>query len=222
MPEIVEYFYPKKVNPKQYPISVCYRFKRNNEIYEIDKEINGIIVEIYGEEYEKCVEMSLNMWCSSKDGEWGRGLANTKNDPKKVERTGRLGEVSVAKITELPVNSSYIKNGDSGDLVLRGSKKTINVKTSICRPDYDCGLVKAKDNEVFLELKEDYYVFCFVLNENIEKKTASVVIVGFMNKEKVKNNDYFRLGKKGTHCNWQIPYADMRPLIELFTEISPS
>ena len=78
-----------------------------------NKTINTLIVDIPKEEY--LIVENLYMWCSSKPGNYGRGIANTDNDPKKVERTGKLGEIALAKIFKLPVDIEYKTHGDKTD-----------------------------------------------------------------------------------------------------------
>src|SRR5260221_9217812 len=86
-------------------------------------------VEVSGSEYDLCEHSSHNMWANTKTGEWGSGLANTEGDPRKVERTGRLGEMALAKLVGIPIDLAYRVYGDDRDATLLRNIK-VNMKTA--------------------------------------------------------------------------------------------
>lgn len=175
-----------------------------------DSEKIAYKVCIEADEYNLCVESAQNMWANKKKGSYGKGLANTEDDPYRTERTGKLGEMAFSKLYQLPVDMSYREGGDDQDFVFNGKK--INIKTSTKKPWYAAGLVTAghyRGTEfVPLQIKHDYYVFGYLEMEDKKANIASVVFVGGCDKNTLVNREIKR-AIKGYHMNYQIPYLEL-------------
>lgn len=103
------------------------------EICQLDNRgtpLSAFRIVVEGEEYNRCEESAKEMWSHKKKGLWGRGYINTPDNPYRVERTGRLGEMAFSKITDSPIDLTYIEGGDKHDTILFGN--TINVKAAVC------------------------------------------------------------------------------------------
>ena len=164
-----------------------------------------MIVRIDKELYEECEKAAANMWCSSKKGMYGKGLLNTKNDPLKTERTGRLGEMALCLVLNASPDFSYRKFGDAGDFVVEGKK--IDIKTAA--RNYGEMLVYA-ENEwgKKVNIKSDIYVAAVVLSDDIEKKEAEIDILGWCKKEDLMSRDLVP-ARQGKHKNYAVPHAEL-------------
>lgn len=186
----------------QVPLNLCQISHNGNPI-----DVARIIVD--GEEYKMCECSSTNMWANKKKGKWGGGYKNTKEDPRRVERTGRLGEMAFSKISNTPVDFSYIRGGDKHDTIFR--KKSINVKTAMAL--YGVVMVKCEGkygNPV--TLSSDFYVFCCLNHENRKDKTAIIDFLGYLplkeliTKSKVPKIEW---------VNYECPYNELHTIEEL-------
>lgn len=168
----------------------------------------GILIE--KDEYLIIEEYASKMWANQKKGEWGRGLVNTPEDPFKVERTGRLGELALAKLLGLSLDLSYIKGGDAQDFIIGDMK--YDIKTATKLPVYRAGLIKAYyHSKSRIPLKCDRYVFAYILSDDIINKEAGVVLVGYIDKYNI-SDVYLKVAKKGSHYNYEIPYKNLKPI----------
>lgn len=202
----VEHFYtPEKTKPVL-----------NKLVFEeVEKVVYSIVVE--NEEYEKCVEASGNMWANEKTGVYGGGMLNTKNDPRRTERIGKLGEMAFSKIFSIPIDLTYRRGGDKQDFLTSDSKK-INIKTASEKKSYNCGLVKAtNDNGTkLIPLSCDIYVFAYVAYDNRDKNEASVVVIGYMEKEEIeKKTPVPARNKFASHLNYEVPFVELKPIKDL-------
>jgi|694.fasta_scaffold18657_10 hypothetical protein len=171
-------------------------------------------IDIADEEYEICESFSSNMWANKKTGTYGRGLANTKEDPYKVERTGKIGELAFSKVFGLPVDFTYREGGDKYDFI-DASNKTIDIKTSMKRPWYDAGLIRAtNEGKIPMNLNCDLYVFAYLLLDEKSKKQASVILIGASEKEEIIKREKFP-ARKGSHLNYEVPYKEMISIRDL-------
>ena len=176
------------------------------------------VARIEGEDYKRCEEASKNMWCNSKPGKYGAGLANTNQDPYKVSRVGKLGEMAFAKLFRLGIDLSYKKGGDETDCIIDGKK--IDIKTAL--RNYNTGLIY-KTNEWGKEvpLKSDIYVFAHLKEEDRESKIALITLVGYCYKAQVLNAKVAKGRKRGSkHYNYEIPYLHLKPIYELQSELN--
>ena len=172
------------------------------------------MVEISGEEYQRCEEFSHIMWTNKKKGIWGKGMANTTKDPHRVERIGSLGEISLAKLVNSQVDFSYKEGGNETDLILRAKFKA-EIKTAT--HNYGQGLIRAEDERgKSVTLLSDIYVFGYLDEEDINNKHARVGIVGFEIKKNIIKLDMVP-AIRGKHLNYAIPYHKLQPILKLIT-----
>jgi hypothetical protein len=158
-----------------------------------------------------CEAAAHDMWSHTKKGFYGSGIINSKKDPYKVERTGRLGEFAVAKTLNCAINFDYIQFGDSHDILLNDKK--LDVKTASY--NYGCGLVRVEGGRGrAIPLKSDIYCFAFIKEDDTENKTAIVVIAGFTTKEKLEKLKHVD-ARQGNHKNVEIPYKKLKDIGEL-------
>ena len=217
------------------PKTVIYDFYEPEIVQELDmydvvlasgEKITGIIVSLRGEEYDKAVESSNNMWSSEKKGEYGEGEANDDpNDDHRVERTGRMGEMVLAKMTGLKIDVAYIKMGDKeGDLW--GCPIKIDAKTSTHFPYYcdDRGesmlVYRCHEWGKVLPIDKDIYVSQYVLCEDRKNKLVKIVAVGWATGKMVRLSNTYP-ARKGKHWNKEIPYSslyDMKWLVDVLRE----
>jgi len=151
------------------------------------------------------------MWCSEKSGSYGKGLANTQKDPLRVERTGRLGEMALAKVAGLCVDLEYKENGDEYDFCVGGV--SIDIKTSTRCTGY--GLIYA--NSYWSNRKQrlsDRYVFAYVENDNQQERVAEVILVGYIKSPLLKNRPTVPGFKRGGHMNYLIYYHECLPIVQ--------
>lgn len=189
-------YYPQKTTPQETFIEI-----------KTEKKIT-LCVEILDREYDICENTKL--WCSGKKGQWGKGLINSVEDPKKVERTGLLGEMAFAKVFGLPIDIEYCEGGKHNDFL--SCSKKIDIKTASKKPSYNCGLVRYTK-----QLSADIYVFNYIEEDNREQKKAKIILVGWDYKENVIKQKKNK-AKIGSHMNYEIEYIKLIP-INLLGEI---
>jgi len=202
-------------------------FEYINE-YEIRKfkfidDRECIIIPIYGEEYKACE--NPDMWCTRDDTPSTKGLANSMNEPSIVERAGRIGECASSKLFGVEVNFERIKGGDNG-IDFRWKGKTFDIKTA---RNYNGArrhkknFIKATDKNGYrTPLHSDIYISSFILDEDKEAKEASVVMVGWMTKKRLKH-----LHKDGLHVsprwswqlNYELKFKDTNPIVPLVERV---
>jgi hypothetical protein len=175
--------------------------------------INGAFKKFYHilirkDEYKICVDCACNMWANEKDGsKLNRGLLNSKKDPHRTERIGRLCEMGFGKLFDMSIDTEYKKFGDTMDFLYK--EKKINVKGAARYPDWEAGLVLARDNKGRKsELKQDIYVFGYMKNENKEQEQANMVLVGYQTKEFILSLPPVP-ARREDHHNYEIPYQDL-------------
>lgn len=192
-------FVPKQVSINNYKLN----YNGNN--------LNVVRVEINKEEYIKCENSSNKMWANKKKGTWGSGYMNTPDDPFRVERTGRLGELAFCKITQSPVDFSYIEFGDKNDTIFRGN--TINIKTQMKL--YGVIMVRCEMYARPIILNEDIYVFSYLSKDDRKNKKATVDFLGYLLKtELIKKPKVTKEGRGWT--NYECLYSELHPISKLF------
>lgn len=176
-------------------------------------EIECFKVETTNEEYLICEEYSSKRWSNTKKGDYGKGFANTKDDPYKVERIGLLGEMAVGKIFNLPVDLTYREGGDECDFILA---KSITSNSKCRTKKYDEAIVVCENEHgQKMSLKNDIYIFSYLEGENAKYKKAKIVLVGFSTKNFIIDNCQVRPGYR-EHCkNRTIPYIQTKSIIKL-------
>lgn len=176
-----------------------------------------VLVKVEDGEYDICEKTSKLWWASSKRGAYGKGLLNTKDDPAKTERTGLLGQMAFAKITNEPVDLEYRHGGDKYDFLISGKYK-IDIKCA--SHDYGKNLIQ-KTNEYGYPQKIDkhLYVGSFIDREDRSNKTASIVLVGYYLQEEVLRANTARGCKGNGHFNYELQFHRMRPIMKLIDKI---
>jgi hypothetical protein len=201
MLEIPENYKPITI---MHPKVVTYSFQR--------REVKCIAVEIDEYEYNLCKVTSKNYWANRKKGTWGSGLVNTEEDPRRVERTGLLGEMAFAKLFNVLIDLKYREGGDDQDFKI--GLNTYNVKCAT--KNYFEGLVRRTNDEqtIILTLKHDAYVFGFVEGDDRRANWAKVILVGIAKKDQVANAE-IKDAYQGTHLNYVVPYSELKSIVTL-------
>ena len=148
----------------------------------------AILIEVSGQDYRMCDENSHNMWANTKQGAWGGGIVNSATDPRKVERSGRIGEQAYALYMGKEVDWTYRRGGDNKDFSL--GSFSVDVKTSSYNPKKspDAALIKYIDaRRGKLQLKCDVYVACEITYENREQEIAKVAIHGWVARSEIQH-----------------------------------
>ena len=169
----------------------------------VEKWVLKCVVE--GKDYEVCE--NVEMWSSSKPGEYGKGFANSNDDPFRVERTGKLGEMALAQIIELPVDFKYTEFGDLTDFSIT-PQATIDVKTATRLSDYCASLITAiNSNGKQIQLKSQYYVAAYINHDDRVAKRAEVIIVGAISAKDIKRLPIKPARRQGaTNKNYELEY----------------
>ena len=171
----------------------------------VDKWVLKCVVD--GKDYEVCE--NVEMWSSSKPGDYGKGFANSSDDPHKVERTGKLGEMAFAQIIEIPVDFKFKKFGDLTDFAIT-PQATVDIKTATRLSDYCASLITAiNSNGVQMQLKSEYYVAAYIDKDDREAKRAEVIIVGAMSQKDIKRLPVKPARRQGaTNKNYELEYTN--------------
>ena len=165
-------------------------------------------VAVSGEDYQACVVASMNMWGNTKPGTYGKGLTNLPNDPYRVSRVGRLGEMGFARLLGTYPDLEYKKGGDDSDFTYKGL--TIDTKTAFS--NYGFALVYAENESGrLIPLKSDIYVFGFLKFEFRTTNRAEITYVGYASKELILAQPIVP-ARRGTHKNYELPYKKLFPL----------
>jgi len=173
-----------------------------------------MIIVISGEDYKYCESGAENLWCSSKPGVYGRGMLNSKSDPKKVERIGNLGEFAFATYMGLDKPEfAYKTGGVDHDFYINGF--TINVKCA--SKNYGAVLIKCeteKGRYVFQD--SDFFVASYLKTENREQKIALIDLVGYVDLEFIKKLTPVESPRwNSSHKNYQINFEDCKKIHNL-------
>lgn len=169
-----------------------------------------MIIEINKKEYIKVEELAKNMWSNTKKGFYGKGMLNSKKDPFRVERTGRLGEMALSKYLQVPINDEFLQFGDETDFVYNNLK--IDIKTAHKKPSYEAGLIRAMSySGKKISLTSDIYVFAYIIEENKNTKSAKIKLVGWANKIDIEKLP-LQPAKVGDHKNYEVPYSKLKPI----------
>lgn len=203
-------YFPTPVKPIKSTI-VIDRLDGNDNLINFHHTV--YYVNVNGENYEKAVQSSTNMYANTKTGHYGRGMINRPDDPRRVERIGRLGEIALAKAMNCGVDLNYLENGDTCDIEYKDHK--IDVKTSERLPEYYCGLIRATTNDAakILKLKSDIYYFAFLWSEDRVNKTALIGLLGAINKKAItisRKNMHPARNRYAKHLNYEIPYENLK------------
>lgn len=144
----------------------------------------SVIIKLNRDEKRKAIEYSKNCWSNKKAGAYGSGTQNTKSDPNKIERIGKLAEIAFAKIYNLGVDLSYREYGDNYDF--KTDNYSIDVK---CSTKIDALRWYIKTTTV----KCDLFIFCSPVDD-----MENIKICGYLLKDDILNCNI----EKSIYGNW--------------------
>ena len=178
-------------------------------------EINCIVVEVDGNEYDACVNASIgkNFWGNSKPGAYGAGLGSTTVDKFKTARTGLLGQMAFAKIFNQPVDLEYRKGGDKFDNKI--GKRTFDIKCAM-RGDSGRNLIQYINERGQINqqaLSKDIYILSYIESEDRMRKKCKIVIVGFATKKDIQECET-QIAEAG-HSNYVVRFSKSRSIVTL-------
>jgi len=181
------------------------------------KEMECVVVEIEGEEYDVCVKASNDFWGNSKPGAYGAGLCSTADDKHKPARVGKLGEMALAKLSNKPIDDVYRKFGDRQDFLLKGWKADVKCATR----DYGESLIyHTNEWGKKIPLDKHIYVCSYVESEDREQKKAKIVLVGYALNKDVESSKV-EPGRKGNgHLNYVLPFESLMPIVKLLKALN--
>lgn len=179
---------------------------------------NLLSVIVEGEDYDEVLKTSDFMSCygGHRRGEWASGYMNTKDDPKRAQRTGRIGEVAFAKLMHLQVDGEYRYDGDEYDFKIHG--KTIDVKTSFAHGD-PYRTMKTTDKGVECHYDCDYYIFCYRDYDHYPYKKESLIIFdGYVLGKDIRDGKFAfdETNSAVLAYNYLIPYRSLIPFKEFY------
>lgn len=178
-----------------------------------------MIVTISGSDYRMCEERSKNMWANKKRGSYGRGVVNSKGDPRKVERTGTLGEFAFAEIFDKEVDWEYRQGGDEQDFKIGPFKIDVKCSTKGDKAKM-CYLTNRHKNGRLAKVGCDIYVCASVLEEDIEGEFARVKLYGWLHRNDLHKFP-IRPGARGYvegefgWLNWDLEFDKLYPMKDL-------
>lgn len=179
----------------------------------------SISIKISGEKYRECTKSSKNQWCSSKPGDYGKGLGNNKMDPQKIERVSKLAELAVSMLLNTPEPEfGYLHGGDGHvDLTLYGL--TIDVKCAMRKGTKN--YFKGVDKRGRSTLGSDIYIFCYLSSEDKFLEEALITVVGYMTKEQVLEQGLMvpSGGWSKEKINYEIRHGAMTPIVSFLKEM---
>lgn len=197
-----------------------YKPRAANKTWEIikvgDREIEVCRILIEANNYEVCDHYSFERWSNVKKGEWGAGLVNSKDDPRKVERVGLFGEIGIGLLFNQRIDLTYREGGDQFDFLLFG--KTVNVKMRTeSPPRHDRALIKCRHtaDSHYMPLEHELYMFGFMDWEHERK--ASVCMVGGIYRENI-DTSVEHPAYRGSHFNHEVHYRNMIPIRKLLED----
>lgn len=204
----MEKYKPKYTDPDFF----LKNFYNPNTFKMEEKECIRVIID--GEDYRICEDSSKNRACSEKlPCTYNDGIINSIEDQRKVERVGMLGETAVAKITNSYIDNVYRRGGDDYDFT--SSFGTYDVKCSSAI-GFKRSLIFRNyiGKEKIYDLKCDFYISAYVEYEDREKETATVILVGYVERSEVEKCE-IKEGVGRKHLNYVIQYGITRSIREI-------
>lgn len=123
------------------------------------------------------------MWANKKIGSYGSGVVNSKKDPRRVERVGRLGECAYGLMFDKEVDWEYRQGGDDQDFWLGPFK--VDVKTSTKADATKCYLKYCSKGGRATPVKCDIYVCAQVLDEEVGEGCVKIRLCGWIHKNEL-------------------------------------
>ncbi len=164
------------------------------------------MVTIKLDRYEYC---QMQIACSNMSSNTRNGIfIKNRIDPSSTMRLGLLAECAFSKLTGLPQDLSYHKQGDGGVDYRTETGCKIDIKTA--GKDYGCGLIKHsyKSGKRY-PMKSDLYIFS--ITTEIIGDSAEVRFIGYQTKENIEQYPAVA-ALHGTHTNYAIPYVELQPM----------
>lgn len=171
---------------------------------------NIIIVTIQGEEYNICSQTTAST--DKKTGVFGAGLINNQTDIRKVQRTGMLGEMAVAKIFNTYMDLTYREHGDECDFLLNGL--STDVKCAASYYGANCIRVRARSGANELNWKKQQFISAHIIKDDLVKSIAEIAVVGWNTLEEVMMMPEVP-ARRGFHINREINFRDTHPIAKL-------
>lgn len=172
------------------------------------RPVTCAVVFIDGEEYKWCEEVGKNKLMNDKKpfSDWGDGVPG-------ATRTGKLGEVAIAKLFGLAVDFGFRAGGDEYDFLICGLETEI--KTS--KSNLGIGLVRCTGERGEDKPLKDVYIFCYLAGDSLCNGETAVVIVGWIGHEEIirRFSDSKRPWRLGKWQNIEIPHEHLHPISEL-------
>ncbi len=172
-----------------------------------------LTVIVDGENYEKAEHYSKICSSNFKKSRYGRGFANTYDDPLKVQRIGKIAEFAFAQTFGGEVDCEYRPKGDLYDVIYRG--KRVDVKTALKLREVALVTYMKENCSLYDYSNVDFFFFTYLKNEDPVKKYAEIVLMGWL---LVKDLDQFpiKISRFGGIYNREVDYEKLNPIEELF------
>ena len=171
---------------------------------------NNNIFHISGEPYRK-VAFEVNKNPKYKDlsaDQYRRGAKNSDNDPTRIERQGKLGELAWAFLTnqieQFQIKETYRKY----DFIEPNTKKKIDVKTTELSDRF---LIKTD-----LGINADIYPVFRVISDDTENHEIVFEALGYFTKEDIDPN--LTQKGKGDWLNYVIPRSKFKPIDDFIVD----
>lgn len=168
-------------------------------------------VEISGALYAYCSEAARTMACGQKRTSYGKGCANSGDDPFKVQRTGLLGEVAASLLLGLKADLSYKPKGDKCDFLIRGY--SLDVKCSTHNYGKNLIVYRETENGRPHSLKH-IYVASYLLEDFPQHWFAKVKVLGYNLGREIEKSGVTP-SSKGVHLNYALSHGQLRSLERL-------
>lgn len=124
--------------------------------------------------------------------------------------------MAFAKLVGEPMDNVYREGGDKYDNLIGGNKYDIKCATK----NYGKLLIyHTNEWGKKIPLNKDIYVSCYIKSEERSNKKATIIVVGFVEKEDVKDCKVEPGIKGNGHLNYVLLFHDLRPICPLIQKI---
>lgn len=176
-------------------------------IDRIDENIYTIDGEIYRAIHAASLKNSKKHKSRQSKDRYIRGAKNTKSDPARIEREGKLGEALFCAIIDRP--EYFTLSEDKAKTDFYYNDKKVDVKTSTYHEDV-CLLRTDRG------INSDYYVLFRILEDSREKSFAKLKLMGYFTAEDVRNSPILPSPKRDCYwSNYNVSYSVLKNLNEL-------
>ena len=199
-------YYPEPVEPKFETHKVV---SRDRTMVDVE----CLVVTLEGEDYEVC--WSTDISSSEKTTEYGskdcyNGPVEEYQGRDNKAAHGFFGEVALAKIFSLPVDTTYRPKGDQHDFIFSGltTDMKMGMLTSWRVPNITA------ENKGRVHEPKQLYIMGFVVEHEIGEY-VKVAIVGFMDGKVVGKCQLRNSVKYGGVSNYDVYYTDAEPIRDI-------